>query len=76
MDKGGISYAQPQTAMLKKGLDDLVANNKFDPDRASDAVWSISTSWIKLATQPQGATLTELQIIRSAMAKQARGADA
>ena len=31
MDKDGISYAKPQTAMVKKGLDDLVATNQYDP---------------------------------------------
>jgi hypothetical protein len=32
MDKGGIAYAEPQTKELKQGLNDLVANNKYDPD--------------------------------------------
>lgn len=75
MDKGGIAYGQPQTATLKQGLDDLVANNKFDP-AAHPALSGYFNKLDKLATQPQGAKLTELQNLRSAVATQARSADA
>jgi hypothetical protein len=75
MDKSGIAYGQPQTATLKQGLDDLVANNKFDP-AAHPTLSGYFNKLDKLATQPQGAKLTELQSLRSAVATQARSADA
>jgi hypothetical protein len=71
MDKGGIAYGQPQTATLKQGLDDLVANNKFDPD-AHPTLKGWFNKLDTLATQPQGATLTKLQTLRSAIAEEAR----
>jgi len=74
MDKGGIAYGQPQTATLKQGLDDLVANNKFDP-AAHPSLSGYFNKLDRLATQPQGAKLTELQNLRSAVATQARNAD-
>lgn len=75
MDKDGISYAQSQTTPLKTGLDDLVANNKFDP-AAHPTLSGYFNKLSTLATQPQGAKLTELQNLRSAVATQARSADA
>ena len=75
MDKGGISYAKPQTAMVKKGLDDLVATNQYDPI-AHQKISGLFSQLEQKVTQPQGATLTELHNLRSAFAKEARGADA
>lgn len=75
MDKGGIAYGQPQTATLKQGLDDLVANNRFDPE-AHPALSGYFNKLDKLATKPQGAKLTELQSLRSAIAEKARSEDA
>ena len=75
MDKGGVSYAKPQTAMVKKGLDDLVATNQYDPI-AHQKISGLFSKLDQAVTQPQGATLTELHNLRSAFAKEARGADA
>ena len=75
MDKGGIAYAKPQTAMVKKGLDDLVATNQYDPI-AHQKISGLFSQLEQKVTQPQGATLTELHNLRSAFAKEARGADA
>ena len=75
MDKGGVSYAKPQTAMVKKGLDDLVATNQYDPI-AHQKISGLFSKLDQAVTQPQGATLTELHNLRSALAKEARGADA
>ena len=46
------------------------------PHRASRKSLAFSSKLDKAATQPQGATLTELHNLRSALAKEARGADA
>jgi len=74
LDNSGIAYGQPQTATLKQGLDDLVANNKYNP-HANPTLKGYVDQLGTIATQPQGARFTELNNIRSALAEQARGPD-
>ena len=74
LDQGGIAYAQPQTRVLKDGLDDLIANNKYNP-HANPTLKGYVDQLDTIATQPQGAKFTELSNIRSALAEQARGPD-
>jgi len=74
LDQGGIAYAQPQTATLKAGLDDLIANNKYNP-HANPTLKGYVDQLNTVATQPQGAKFTELNNLRSALAEQARGPD-
>jgi hypothetical protein len=74
LDQGGIAYAQPQTATLKQGLDDLIANNKYNP-HANPTLKGYVDQLDTIATQPQGAKFTELNNLRSALAEQARGPD-
>jgi len=74
LDQGGIAYAQPQTATLKQGLDDLIASNKYNP-HANPTLKGYVDQLDTLAAQPQGAKFTELNNLRSALAEQARGPD-
>jgi hypothetical protein len=74
LDSNGIAYGQPQTAVLKQGLDDLVASNKYNP-HANPTLKGYVDQLDTIATQPQGAKFTELNNIRSALAEQARGPD-
>jgi hypothetical protein len=74
LDQNGIAYAQPQTKALKQGLDDLIANNKYNP-HANPTLKGYVDQLGTLAAQPQGAKFTELNNIRSALAEQARGPD-
>lgn len=74
LDQNGIAYAQPQTATLKQGIDDLVANNKYNP-HANPTLKGYVDQLDQVATQPQGAKFTELNNLRSALAEQARGPD-
>jgi hypothetical protein len=74
LDQNGIAYAQPQTATLKQGLDDLIANNKYNP-HANPTLKGYVDQLDTIAAQPQGAKFTELNNIRSALAEQARGPD-
>jgi hypothetical protein len=74
LDQNGIAYAQPQTATLKQGIDDLIANNKYNP-HANPTLKGYVDQLSTIATQPQGAKFTELNNLRSALAEQARGPD-
>jgi hypothetical protein len=74
LDQNGIAYAGVQTQQLKQGLDDLIANNKYNP-HANPTLKGYVDQLDQLATQPQGAKFTELSNIRSALAEQARGPD-
>jgi hypothetical protein len=74
LDQGGIAYGQPQTATLKTGIDDLIANNKYNP-HANPTLKGYVDQLDTIATQPQGAKFTELSNLRSALAEQARGPD-
>ena len=53
LDQSGIAYGQPQTATLKAGLDDLIANNKYNP-HANPTLKAMSISWTKLRHNRKG----------------------
>lgn len=75
LDNAGIAYAQPQTATLKAGLDDLAATNQYNKiahSKISGYVDQLDT----LAQAPGGAKFTDLHNLRSALATEARGPDA
>ena len=74
LDQNGIAYAQPQTATLKQGIDDLIAANKYNP-HANPTLKGYVDQLSTIAAQPQGAKFTELNNLRSALAEQARGPD-
>jgi hypothetical protein len=74
LDQNGIAYAQPQTATLKQGINDLITNNKYNP-HANPTLKGYVDQLSTIAAQPQGAKFTELNNIRSALAEQARGPD-
>ena len=75
LDMGGIAYAQPQTATLKQGIDDLIANNQYNKI-AHQKISGFVDELTQKAQQPQGMGFNELSNLRSALAKEARGNDA
>lgn len=74
LDMGGISYAQPQTARLKQGIDDLIATNQYNKI-AHGKISGFVDELAQKAQQPQGMGFNELHNLRSALAKEARGSD-
>lgn len=74
LDNAGIAYAQPQTATLSQGLDNLVANHTVDAN-AHPTLMGYFDRLQRLAQQPQGATFGELHSLRSAISEHARGTD-
>jgi hypothetical protein len=75
LDNAGIAYAQPQTAALKTGLDELTATNQYNKI-AHSKISGYVDELTQKAAQPQGMTFSELHNLRSAIAKEARGPDA
>lgn len=75
LDMGGIAYGQPQTATLKRGIDDLIANNQYNPI-AHQKISGYVDELAQKAQAPQGMGFNELSNLRSALAKEARGNDA
>ena len=67
-----IAYAQPQTKVLKDGLDDLSPTTNTTRI-ANPTLKGYVDQLDQIATQPQGAKFTELDNLRSALAEQARG---
>jgi hypothetical protein len=74
LDQGGISYGQPQTLPLKAGIDDLIANNQYNPI-AHQRISGFVDELAQKAQRPQGMGFNELSNLRSALAEQARGPD-
>lgn len=74
LDMGGISYAQLQTKQLAKGIDDLIATNQYNKI-AHGKISGFVDELAQKAQQPQGMGFNELHNLRSALAKEARGAD-
>jgi hypothetical protein len=75
IDNAGIAYAQPQTATLKQGIDDLISTNQYNKiahSKISGYVDELSQK----AQEPGGMKFTDLHNLRSAIAKEARGPDA
>jgi len=75
LDMGGIAYAQPQTATLKQGINDLVTSNQYNPI-AHQKISGYVDELMQKAQQPQGMGFNELSNLRSALSKEARGNDA
>jgi len=75
LDMGGIAYGQPQTATLKRGIDDLITGNQYEPI-AHSKISGYVNELLQKAQQPQGMGFNELHNLRSALAKEARGNDA
>jgi hypothetical protein len=75
LDQGGIAYGQPQTATLKQGIDDLIANNQYNKI-AHQKISGYVDELVQKAQQPQGMGFNDLHNLRSALAKEARGQDA
>jgi hypothetical protein len=75
LDMGGIAYAQPQTAKLKQGIDDLITSNQYNKI-AHSKISGYVDELAQKAQQPQGMGFNELSNLRSALAKEARGNDA
>lgn len=74
LDMGGLAYAQPQTATLAKGIDDLIANNKYNPI-AHSKISGYVDELAQKAQAPQGIGFNDLHNLRSALATEARGID-
>jgi hypothetical protein len=74
LDMGGLAYAQPQTATLAKGIDDLIANNTYNKV-AHSKISGYVDELAQKAQQPQGMGFNDLSNLRSALAKEARGQD-
>jgi hypothetical protein len=75
LDMGGLAFAQPQTATLKKGIDDLVASNQYNPI-AHGKISGYVDELMQKAQQPQGMGYNELNNLRVALSKETRGTDA
>ena len=74
LDMGGIAYAQPQTATLKQGIDDLIANNQYNKI-AHSKISGYVDELMQKAQAPQGMGFNDLHNLRSALATEARGND-